>query len=377
VSEAEAAEGWIGLFDGRTLFGWKANSDLNWSVRDGAIRADSGKPGLLLTTFQLADYELRCEYRLEKGGNSGLFLRTPFEPKDPTRDCYELNICDSHPAYPTGSIVGRKQAQAAVRGEGEWMTMSARVEGRRVQAWHNGRSVVDFSDDSAAPLGTGHIGLQMNGGAVEFRNIALRPLRLAELFNGRDLSGWRPVPGSKSRFSVHDGAIHVSGGPGFLETEHTFGDFVLQFDARTLGEQLNSGVFFRALPGTAAQPSNGYELQIHNGFMGGDRSRPMDAGTGAIYRRTKARRVVPDDGAWFTATLIANGPHVSVWVDAVAVTDWTDERKPDPNPRRGRRLAAGHLSLQGHDQTTNLDFRRLRLAELPRPSQRGAAASGR
>ncbi len=125
LTPAAIAAGWISLFDGRSLFGWQASGDVNWSVRDGVIRADRGGPGLLLTTFELADYEFRCDYRLEKGGNSGIFLRTPVSPKDPARDCYELNLCDSHPTFPTGSIVGRQKAAGSFHGEGEWMTISA------------------------------------------------------------------------------------------------------------------------------------------------------------------------------------------------------------------------------------------------------------
>jgi hypothetical protein len=106
-------------------------------------------------------------------------------------------------------------------------------------------------------------------------------------------------------------------------------------------------------------------MQIHHGFKGGDRSRPVDAGTGAIFRRTQARWVVPDDDEWFHATLIAYGARISVWINGFAVTDWVDRRKPDENPRRGKRLAAGHLSLQGHDPTTNLDFREIRVSEYP------------
>jgi hypothetical protein len=49
----------------------------------------------------------------------------------------------------------------------------------------------------------------------------------------------------------------------------------------------------------------------------------------------------------------------------VQVVDWTDEREPADNPREGRRLEAGHLILQGHDPTTDLNFRNLRIAELP------------
>jgi hypothetical protein len=365
LSGDEIKAGWISLFDGRTLYGWQGNSEMNWSVRDGAICADRGKPGLLLTTFELADYEFRCDYRLEKGGNSGIFLRTPFSPKNPAKDCYELNMCDSHPAFPTGSIVGRKKAAGKFRGEGAWMTMVARVEGNRITAHLNGQAVIDFTDDSAHRLRVGRIGLQMNGGKIEFRKVCLRPLELTEIFDGRDLAGWHVVPGSKTKFDVLDGTIHARGGPGFLETDSTWGDFCLQFDARTNGAGLNSGVFFRAMRGTAREPSNGYELQIQNAVKNGDRSDPVDAGTGAIYRRTKARWVVSDDNKWFTATLVANKAHVSAWINGVQVTDWTDTRPANPNPRRGLRLAAGHLSLQGHDKTTDLDFRRFRVGEIP------------
>jgi hypothetical protein len=365
LSANEIEEGWVSLFDGRSLYGWRPNSDMNWTVHDGVIRADRGKPGLLLTTFELADYEFRCDYRLEKGGNSGIFLRTPFSPKSPVKDCYELNMCDSHPAFPTGSIVGRMKADGKFRGEGEWMTMFARVEGNRITARLNGRPVVDFVDESPYRLRVGYIGLQMNGGAVEFRNVCLRPLSTKEIFDGHDLAGWHVVPGSRTSFEVVDRTIHASGGPGFLETDSTWANCCLQFDARTNGAGLNSGVFFRAMPGTAKEPSNGYELQIQNGYKHGDRSDPVDAGTGAIYRRTKARWVIPDDRAWFTATLIANKSHVSAWVNGVQVTDWTDTRPPNPNPRRGLRVDPGHFSLQGHDRTTDLNFRRLRVGEIP------------
>jgi len=64
-------------------------------------------------------------------------------------------------------------------------------------------------------------------------------------------------------------------------------------------------------------------------------------------------------------TVIAQGAHIAVWVDGFPVTDWTDGREPNENPRDGLRTEAGHLSLQGHDPTTDLSFRNLRIAEWP------------
>lgn len=59
LSGDNIADGWIELFDGETLFGWKANSELNWRVEDGVIIADEGQPGLLQTTSRFADFEFR------------------------------------------------------------------------------------------------------------------------------------------------------------------------------------------------------------------------------------------------------------------------------------------------------------------------------
>jgi len=110
---------------------------------------------------------------------------------------------------------------------------------------------------------------------------------------------------------------------------------------------------------------NGYESQIHNGFKNGDRTQPVDCGTGGIFRRQDARRVVADDMQWFHETLIVDGPHVSAWVDGYQVTDWTDTRAPNANPRRGLRVEPGTLMIQGHDPTTDISFRNLHVAELP------------
>ena len=365
LTSDEIAAGWIKLFDGATMFGWKANNDVNWQITEGVIHADSGAPGLLVTTSEFADYELRCDFRLEKGGNSGIFLRSVFSPKDPTKDCYELNMCDTHPAFPTGSLVGLKKPDKPVSGEEKWMTYHVTAKGNRIDVKLDGVPVLSYTDVRPTARLRGFIGLQKNAGKAEYRSVYLRPLSTTSLFDGKDLAGWRVVPGGKSQFDVSDGAIRVHGGGGFLETESTWGDFVLQAQIKTNGKHLNSGIFFRAMPGTRENPSNGYEAQVHNAFEQNERTRPVDFGTGAIYRRVKARRVVSNDFEWFTMTIAANGPHVGVWVDGEQVTDWTDTRAPNENPREGLRTRAGHFSLQGHDPTTDLSFRNLRAVELP------------
>ncbi|GAB4160010.1 MAG: DUF1080 domain-containing protein [Planctomycetaceae bacterium] len=365
----EFQAGWIKLFDDHTLFGWKANSDANWRVENGTLIADGGTAGLLVTDVPFANYELRCEYRLAKGGNSGIFLRSLFDPKDAARDCYELNMCDSHPTHPTGSLVFRKKADVKSVGEGEWKKYHVTLDGRKIVVKLDGKTVLDFQDDTPNFRPSGYIGLQYREGKIEFRNISLRPLGGKPVFNGNDLTGWTLTPGAKGKVAVENSELRMTGGPAFLQSKETYGDFVLQMDAKTHAARVNSGLFFRAMPGSEQQPANGYELQIHNGFKNGDRTQPDDYqtgyGTGAIFRFAKARWVVPNDNEWCTITLVAHGNRFASWVNGHQVTSWTDNRKPNDNPRRGQRLKAGHLILQAHDDQCDISFRNLNVQQFP------------
>ena len=109
---------------------------------------------------------------------------------------------------------------------------------------------------------------------------------------------------------------------------------------------------------------NGYESQIHNGFQDGDRRKPVDCGTGGIFRRVDARLVVANDQKWFNKTVIADGAHIATWVNGYQVVDWVDDRAPDQNPRKGLRLEPGTIMIQGHDPTTDISFRNIQIAEL-------------
>ena len=166
----------------------------------------------------------------------------------------------------------------------------------------------------------------------------------------------------KSRFTVTpEGWLNVKDGPGDLQTEGQWADFVFQGECISNGPHLNSGVFFRCLPGEYQQ---GYEMQIRNQWQGDDRTKPVDFGTGAIYRRQPARKVVSSDHEWFAMTLIAHGNHFATWVNGYQVTDWTDTRSEKANAREGCKLGPGPLSLQGHDPTTDLSFRNIRIQSL-------------
>ncbi len=370
LSSKELADGWILLWDGETMFGWEALGKADWKIGNGILSANSGENGWLATNTSFANYVLKVDYRTGADGNSGVFLRSSREG-DPARTGYELQICDTHKDYTTGSLVFYAKASKVKTQPNQWHTIEVQVQGDHFVVQLDGKSLLDVREASHS---VGVIGLQFNKDKpIEFRNIKLQPLGLKPLFNGKDLSGWKKVnsdrvPTPLHEWSVKDGAIHVEKGPGQLETESTFQDFVFQLEIRTNPKEEkhhpNSGVFFRGDPGRFW---SGYESQIQNGFRNNDRTQPEDFGTGAIYNRVAARRVIPADGQFFFKTIVVQGRHLAVWINGIQVTDFIDTRPEGINARQQARLTGGTVSLQAHDPTTNLDFRNLRIDELPKP----------
>jgi len=370
LSPVEAADGWILLFDGETLFGWTPEGGARWRVENGILVADSGDAGWLRSNSAFADFILVCEFRTGAEGNSGIFLRSARPEAGPPHETgYELQIWNQHPQYPTGSLVNHAAAKGARFLPDQWNQYEVRAEGTHWVVKLNGKQVLETWDQKSL---AGYIGLQYNPGRkIEFRNIKLKPLNLRPLFNGRDLTGWRRVDTPRAKESpvweARDGMIHVEKGPGHLETEEQFQDFILQLDVRTNprapGHHPNSGVFFRGQPGVLW---SGYEAQIRNEYEDEDPTRVVDFGTGGIYRNQPARRIVARDGEFFTMTIAAHGRHMAVWVNGYPVSDWEDPHPEGTNVRKQEAvLSAGTISLQAHDPTTNLDFKNIRIAPLP------------
>ena len=120
LSNEELLDGWISLFDGETLYGWRNESNADWRVENNAILVEKGKPGLLRTSAQFDNFLLRVEFRAPAKTNSGIFIRTSPNPIDPASDCYEINIAEpSVSPFPTGSIVKRVKANDADRDKNE------------------------------------------------------------------------------------------------------------------------------------------------------------------------------------------------------------------------------------------------------------------
>ena len=352
----ELEQGWIRLFDGQSLFGWQSDGKANWRVEDGALVADDGEPGFLMSQVRWSDYELMVEFRATERTNSGVFLRTESQPTSPATDCIELNIAPSDNPFPTGSLVERVRVEPEALGENpsdQWHTLHVLADGPHMQVWFDGRSVVDTQVEDRT---TGRIGLQFREGPVAFRNLRIRPLLLQKLMPDAQWSGWSQEHKGDADFRLEEsGELSIVGGKGQLELLQPFGDFCLQAEVLTEDDETNSGIFFRSIPGDVM---NGYEMQLHTGFDP-DRLHPLDGGMGAIFRRQEARAALSETGQWTHLTLVADGNRFATWVEGVQVTQWQDDRKPHENPRSGLRLEPGTLILQGHDPKCRAQLRKL------------------
>jgi hypothetical protein len=366
LSSDEAADGWIQLFDGHTLFGWEIAGSANFRVEDGVIVVDRGDVCLMCTSVPWANYELVVEFKAQEGTNSGVFLRTLLDPQNVETDCYEVNIAPDENPFPTGGVVKRQRAETTADSQpfDVWRTMNMRLEGNHLQVTLDDELVCDYTDPVG--LAAGRIGLQHNSGRVEFRKVMLRPLGFESLLDS-ELSQWKQYPEMDARFTVNEaGRLHVQGGSGQLETRASFGDFVLLAEYKLPAAEINSGIFFRCIPGDKMM---GYECQLSNAMVDGNPMAPADCGTGGIFRRQDARVVAGEVDQWATVVLNVNGSSMAAWVNGLQVSDWIDDREPDENPRRGRRTDPGTIMIQGHDPQTDALFRQFQIISLDEPSQ--------
>jgi hypothetical protein len=383
LTPKEIDEGWILLFDGETTFGLAIEGDA--AVKDGVLAVGGDKAAKLSTT-------------------------TPFGMGTVQFDCRWSGKTQPAVSYPGFGKVGGD----AVPGAGEiawsqkdWNTIKLFLAVGKNKDKAEGTFYYSHATKGGFVGGSGKVELKgadtakevkpsplvfevPAGGSLELRNVRYQPLVLP-LFNHKDLSGWKKYTADgkrdKTEFSVtKEGYLHLKNGPGDLQSEKQLADFVLQATCRTNGKNLNSGVFFRCIAGDY---QNGYEAQIHNGFAETPKeytvdqydpktheplkdklkvkSAAIDYGTGAIYRRVPARGHAAKDGEWFTMTVAAHGRHIATWVNGVQQVDWTDNRPINANPRNGCRLEKGPVSLQGHDPTTDIDFRDVKAIALPTP----------
>ena len=193
-----AEDGFVPLFDGKTLNGWKlmGGHGAGYSVDGGSIVLPRGGGGNLLHEKEFTDFILRFEFKLEEGSNNGLAIRSPMSNADMAYQGMELQIIDNNaerykdiqPWQKHGSLYNVFPAKTgALKPAGEWNEQEVRVAGRKVTVVLNGTTILDVNiDDVKDPAvlakhpglqrKSGHIGFLGHNEPVAFRNIRIKEL---------------------------------------------------------------------------------------------------------------------------------------------------------------------------------------------------------
>jgi hypothetical protein len=188
-----ADDGFVPLLNGKDLTGW--NTTGNWLVEaDGAV-ALHPRPGehgwtrydaYLTTARKYKDFVLDLEFKLNKGGNSGVFLRVG-NPRDQVSSGFEIQILDSHDKpeplgeHDCGGVIGTKgPSKNMAKPAGEWNRYTITCKGSKLAVDFNGEKVIDLDLDKTGLKNRpreGFIGFQDEGLPVWYRNVRIKELR--------------------------------------------------------------------------------------------------------------------------------------------------------------------------------------------------------
>ena len=183
VAEAPRDAGWVSLFNGTDLNGWKKNGDEKWIVEKGTILCESttNKYGYLTTDKTYRDFILRLKFKGEAAGNSGVFVHSRIIGIDtehgPDIEGMQVEI-DPNTGKHTGGLYesgGRGWvAMPTAEGEralksGDWNDLEVSLQGAHIIVHLNAVKVVDYTDPTPK-FTEGVIGLQIHtGGGVKMR----------------------------------------------------------------------------------------------------------------------------------------------------------------------------------------------------------------
>jgi hypothetical protein len=180
-------EGWVSLFDGKSLDGWKASEKADsFSVRDGMICVETGRSHLYyvgpIKEHNFKNFELKLDVMTRPGANSGIYFHTEFQENDWPRKGFECQVDNTHSdPKRTGSLYGIKHIMNDSPAKDDvWFNYHIIVNGKTVTIKIDGKVVNEytFPDDARRAPTSGTFCLQGHDpkSKVYYKNIAVKPL---------------------------------------------------------------------------------------------------------------------------------------------------------------------------------------------------------
>jgi hypothetical protein len=381
-------EGFTSIFNGKNLDGWKGllskpndnpikRAELSkvqlkeaqveaydlmrkhWSVENGVLVHD-GKGRSICTAKDYGDFEMLVDWKIEKGGDSGIYLRGTPQVQIWDNDKWKVGSGGlyNNKKHPSKPLV------VADNPTGEWNTFRIKMVGDKVTVHLNGKKVTDtvlenYWDRSQPLFPTGQIALQHPGSKLYFKNIYIREIKQQSttaaptpIFEGKTLNGWIQKNG-KASYRVENGAIigkTENGSPNsFLCSAKEYGDFELNIEVKLINDELNSGIQIRS---KTKPPQEHEEFGRVNGpQVEVEASGEKGAESGYIYGEACGGWMTPKDkliprkvfksGEWNKYRILAKGSRIQTWINGQQVSDLVDEAKYKSHPK-------GFIGLQVH-----------------------------
>lgn len=413
LTEMPAQEGYVALFNGKDLTGWKglvenpikrakmspkelqqkqveADKKMreSWSAIDGDL-VFSGHGDNIATVKQYGDFELLLDWKLDKNGkepDAGVYLRGT-----PQVQIWDISRTDVGAEVGSGGLYNNKSnskpLKVADNPLGEWNNFKIRMVGENVWVWLNGELVVDnvplenYWDRNQSIFPTEQIELQAHGSRVWYRDVYLKELprkvvytlsdeEKAEgfemLFDGTNLDKWTPSPA----YEINEEGVLRSNPTAKsgknIYTKEQYGDFVYRFEFK-LTPGANNGVGVRApLDGDAAYL--GYEIQIlDDDAQVYSELKPYQY-HGSVYGILAAKRgSLKPLGEWNQEEIRIQRNKIKVTVNGQVIVDGdikaaTKNGPADGKNHPGLNTTTGHIGFLGHG--TEVFFRNIRVKRL-------------
>lgn len=152
TEKKQEKKGWVSLFDGRSLEGWKVGTNAaSFSIENGAIAVNGNVAHLYydgpVQQHNFKDFEFRADVMTTPRSNSGIYFHTQYQEGGWPKKGYEVQVNNSHTDWRrTGSLWAIQDIKETYAKDNEWFTLHIKVKGKRVLVSINDKQVVDYTE---------------------------------------------------------------------------------------------------------------------------------------------------------------------------------------------------------------------------------------
>lgn len=160
------ADGWVSLFDGKTLNGWKASEHpATFTVADGAIQVFGDRAHLFYTgdvnNHNFKNFEFKVKVMTTPGSNSGIFIHTAYQEEGWPSQGYEIQVNQTHTDWrKTGSVYAVQDVKETFVKDNEWYTEHVIVQGKKITVKINDKVINEYTEGETSKLNGGTVALQ-------------------------------------------------------------------------------------------------------------------------------------------------------------------------------------------------------------------------